>query len=168
MLDKNEVFDEANLLLDITERASILQEEITEDFLFRLDSAEEKPRYGVLTQAMIARADAHRARLKGEILGSLLDELFAGLEKIVQSDTRNAVPNPALAVHEDVEDVEHGKTRTEMIDRIINDGVMKYVSMIENFSDWRERLRILDTCALMLAMGWTDINVTGREPKSKT
>lgn len=148
-----ELQDKAGLLLELAERAAILNDEVSTDFLRRLDNAETR-KDGALSQALIARAEAHRTLIKSEIVASLIDEIMTGLTEMAETD------------HADDDSIEDAHD-PEQVSEFLNATLLKYISGIENLPDWRERLRILNTCAVMLALGYTDVNVTGREPRSK-
>ena len=97
--------------------------------------------------------EAYIASIKSDMLMEIISEALTILTTL---DRLTTPSKEAPKNHRDM-------TRAERIDEIMND-INKAVGKIENKEDWLDRLKILNVCAIMLAMGYNDVHVTGKEP----
>lgn len=151
-----EVENKITLIMDTTERANLLCEEVVEDYFTPLELAS---RDGNIQEIRIlAEADGYRARLKCQILSDLIENISTALREVKEMARPTEEADPIDQPSKDHSDM----TRTERVDEILN-RINNSVGKIENLPDWLERMKFLNFCAIMLARGGDyGANITGK------
>ena len=138
----SELNDDILRAKQLAERADLLAFEVNK-FVFDVDYSSRNHGEG----------EAHLASIKSDMLLEIISEIHTILTTL---DRLTTPSKEAPKNHRDM-------TRAERIDEILNE-ITEAVGKIENRPDWLDRMKILNFCAIVLAMGWTGVNVTGTAP----